>query len=1349
MNFFTYLFRRLALYWQVLLTLSLGVILAVTLLASGPVMVESVLDFALRRTLTSSDSLDSNLRLVTSTQPSSEVFEDLNEEIQTLMTSRFGEFLDQVIPTGETRWTYPWLSGEVLKDQRVNFSFYSAAASDLLEKVEFTSGGWPEGKILSGETIASVVGTFMAKEYDLEVGDRLPLSFQPGAAQPELWLEVVGIIRPKEYQDPFWFGALSPLQSKTDTRYQAQYSVLVPKDHFFDVASSQFSASDVQVSWNVLLSPELITVHDLPELQTQLHALGEDLDERDLRLETGLSETLEAVGTRTESARVPLYLLITTVVLLALYYVLMAATLSLRQASREFAILQSRGASTWQLSSIKLVEALLICGVAVLSGPGLALLMMRGLILFGPLSDTNEAYWALQLPQAAWLAAIIGATACLVSVLSPLPGAVRRSIVTYAQTLSRSGRAPWWQRYYLDVVFMLAGLILLWRLRIYGGILSETGASPQVDWLLLLAPLAMLLGAATIMLRIFPLLLQLGARVVSEMPGLSAALAFWQAARDPGHIARLVLLLTLAMALGSLSSGLNVALDRNETDRAYFTAGSDLRVQMASDDLRSKSQGSVSETALAAQSATGFESLSRVARTTGSLQITIENAYPAFDVLAIEPQSLQGVSHFRRDFASTPVSTMLTQLEEIEVEEVPKIPLPGFPAKIGMWLLIPFDGELYVDQVSREASVGLDELSLIMKLSTQQGEILSVPLSPVDSTGPLKTGWQYFEGQLPSLKDPSYPVNLLSFWFRRSGGIGFYSPLIPLIAVDGVTVVDGRSGESSTLDILESGGSGWTAIEPGIHVSMDSTYPSFGEERLLLDFGLSGTDIINWMGVNLTEQPLVSEAEGVVEADSLDPESENDDRYTFQLPGRPMHFGIWVVARVIGQLEVGPDTYRAVGDLATVDIEVRLRTQTGELLALPLQSTGEQPQDGYIQDLWQYFRTDLPSFTEKEYPLVLESFGVRVREEAYLPILLLDNLTLIDAETGEETVIEEFEGLSPPYWRLEPSQGVGRTSLEAKGRAGNALFLIFDDYGDLGDLGWITVYPIRERPPAPAVEVVPEESREEAGENQGPLLPAIVSTAFAELTEAEVGDRIGVWMNSKPFILEVIGVVDYFPTMLEEKAAGYVVTLKDVILNHYNQNEYLAFNVNEYFVSLVQGITFDEAVNEIRNSAGNDLTILSAENLRQTIKADPLALGLRSVTTLGYLLTSILSLVGFGTYFYMSVRQRRKMYGVLRAIGMSSAQIYGSLLLEQVVLILSGLALGTGLGLLLNQLTLPGLPLNLGGQPPIPPFLAETDWAGVFRIYFTLAIAFLLSLGFATISLSRARLHQVLRVDEE
>jgi ABC-type antimicrobial peptide transport system permease subunit len=144
-----------------------------------------------------------------------------------------------------------------------------------------------------------------------------------------------------------------------------------------------------------------------------------------------------------------------------------------------------------------------------------------------------------------------------------------------------------------------------------------------------------------------------------------------------------------------------------------------------------------------------------------------------------------------------------------------------------------------------------------------------------------------------------------------------------------------------------------------------------------------------------------------------------------------------------------------------------------------------------------------------------------------------------------------------------------------------------------------------------------------------------------------------------------------------------------------------------------------------------------------------MALGLRSMTLFGYALTGILSLVGFGMHFYMSTRQRETTYGILRSMGLSATQLYGSLMVEQLILILSGLTLGTLLGLLLNQLVLPDLPIALGDRPPIPHFYPQNDWVAVTRIYLTLMTALLVSLGVTTLFLMRAKIHTVLRIGQE
>jgi hypothetical protein len=89
------------------------------------------------------------------------------------------------------------------------------------------------------------------------------------------------------------------------------------------------------------------------------------------------------------------------------------------------------------------------------------------------------------------------------------------------------------------------------------------------------------------------------------------------------------------------------------------------------------------------------------------------------------------------------------------------------------------------------------------------------------------------------------------------------------------------------------------------------------------------------------------------------------------------------------------------------------------------------------------------------------------------------------------------------------------------------------------------------------------------------------------------------------------------------------------------------------------------------------------------------------------------------------------------------------LAVEQALMILAGLLMGTLLGLLLNRLVLPGLPLSLGGRPPIPPLLPLTSWGSLFQFYLFLVLAFSLVLGSATVMLWRARLQRLLRIGQE
>ena len=532
------------------------------------------------------------------------------------------------------------------------------------------------------------------------------------------------------------------------------------------------------------------------------------------------------------------------------------AALSVQQSEREFAVLRSRGASGGQLFAIQAAEATLIALIAFLAGPVLAMLLLRGLTLFGPLADVVPVDWMVSLSRASWLAAGLGAVVCVVALLLPVLPALRRSIVAHHQSLARPSRAPWWQRLYLDVILLVAGLILLWRLYLYGSIIGSSAGQPQVDWLLLLSPLVLLLGSATILLRIWPLALRLFASLAARGRGLPMALATWQVSRNPARGVLLVLLLTLAMSLGMLSTGLNATLDVSERERAQYAVGGDVRFV---------SSYSVDISSLADEPdvhlATG------VARDLGTVDLGSFRSFPRFEVLGVDPQLLAQVGSFRDDFSTIPMESLL---EQIEVDEAPTdalLPLPGQPSRLGVWLWSPQDKDRSDPRHAVGSYVGqtdLDRIALTGKLRTARGEYFTLRLDPpkpgacpfnccseccpdepaAEPSLSERCAWRFFSGPLPELDAGSYPLHLYAIWIQNRAinkRWGDYALAGMAFFMDDVTVFDSATGSAQIVEGFEEAAKVWKVWQVGqlnSHTSYDTSTAHSGQasQRLVLGF---------------------------------------------------------------------------------------------------------------------------------------------------------------------------------------------------------------------------------------------------------------------------------------------------------------------------------------------------------------------------------------------------------------------------------------------------------------------------------------------------------------------------------
>jgi hypothetical protein len=1129
MSFFPFILSRARRHWGTLLALSLGVVLATALLSSAPLLVDAVIDLGLKQTLSGAAVAEGNLRLTAHAEVDQAGFQALDGDITGLLRSTLGDHLGPVTPSAGSGWTFPWLSGQQLADQRVNLLFYEG----IQEHLAYLGGEWPGEPSGEPNVVRAVVSDEMARAFALRPGDRLPVSFQGESAGPDAWIEVTGVVQPRDPRDPFWFGEFNPLRNQRTQRWSAQYSAIVPAEAFFPAVDALFPSRGLDLAWGGFLQHDRFSVGDIVPFQGRLAALRSALRERQPRvtLNTGVDAILASFEEQLASVRAPLYILVAEVVVLVLYYVTMVAALQMRDIEREFAILRSRGASGWQVFQIQALEAASIVAVTFLSGPVLGVGLVKTLSSIGPLADVGQVGWGLSVSRSAWLAAGAGTLACLAGLLLPVGPALRRSIVTHQQAVGRSTRRPWWQRFYLDVFILLVGLALLWRLRLYGNLVA---GGARVDWLLLLSPLILMLGTATILLRVLPLLLRMMALLAGRVRGLVGVLALWQAARNPTHVARLILLLTLAIALGILATGLGATLDQSEIDRAHYLAGDELRLV----SRRAIPLGDL-------ESMPGVLRLSGVWRGQGTVDLKSTRSYPAFDLLAIEPRSFVGVTTFRDDFADVDMGALLDHLAVEEGQHPSMLLLPGQAAELGLWVWAAPENKADLDSIRRwiDGDNDAERIGLVAKLQTAQGELFTVRLQRPETTE---------EGRLQ-------------------------------------------------------------------------------RDRFVLRLNLGGRD---------TE----------------------------------LHFRI--------------KPYSAG---------------------------------------WHYFETRLPVLPPSSYPLSLHSLWLQNQatwRDEPIPkgmFLVLDDLTVVDAATGAPQIVESFE--NPEHlWSMNY---VGLVSYLTKSQPRTG------EWGLALEVGFYRpdlVLPLRFR---------------QVWKNEP--VPALASPTLMETTALQVGDVLHAWVNSVEVYFRIAGTLRYFPTMYQEQEAGYLVTSRDLLLALLNATAPEATNVNEVLVETDAGASREELVTGVPMLSAS----WEAESVRRTLKVNPLSLGLRGVTFFGYTLTGLLSLVGFASYFYNTIRRREVVYGVMRAMGLSPRQLYGSMMLEQVVLILAGLALGTGLGVLLNRFTLPRLPVTLGDRPPVPPFVPREDWLAVGQVFLVLAVAFFILLAVVTVLLWRARVHRILRIGQE
>jgi putative ABC transport system permease protein len=241
------------------------------------------------------------------------------------------------------------------------------------------------------------------------------------------------------------------------------------------------------------------------------------------------------------------------------------------------------------------------------------------------------------------------------------------------------------------------------------------------------------------------------------------------------------------------------------------------------------------------------------------------------------------------------------------------------------------------------------------------------------------------------------------------------------------------------------------------------------------------------------------------------------------------------------------------------------------------------------------------------------------------------------------------------------------------------------------------------------------------------------------------GDSVQVEVTSgekRTITFKAVGVLDYFPSVYPEEGPFFIGNLEYIFESFGGLLPY------DVWLRTAPEADTEAIVMGLYNMGVNVIRVQDARADVQKIFASPNRQGMLGLLSAGFITAAVLTVVGFLLYAILSFRERFIQLGVLRAIGLTAWQMGVSLIVEQLFLILTGLAAGTGVAILTAYLYIPYLPVTLSSHPGTPPYVVEVAWDNILRVYVIFGAMLLVGL-FATLwSLARMKIFQAIKMGE-
>ncbi len=348
-----------------------------------------------------------------------------------------------------------------------------------------------------------------------------------------------------------------------------------------------------------------------------------------------------------------------------LYFLILLSAIIARSQQRETSLMVSRGARVVDVLGLVMVEEFLLFVVGTPLGIGAGMALAWGMGYTDSfLTFTERPLLPVSLQGIDYTLIGVALVVSLLARLLPALRSTRKSIVEYESSYGRPQESPLWRRAYLDFLLIVPTVYAYQQLSNREALVllvQDNTDELFQDPLLLLVPALFIFTASLLVMRFFPLLMNLLDAIASSLPWTAPHLALRQLGRYSHSYLNPLLLVVICLGLGIYTHSMAASLDQWLVDRMYYQVGADVAFTPYSEATADAVGGEWIPPISDFAQLPGVERATRVGDYDARMEVGGGRS-ASVRFLAVDRAEFAPVAWFRRDFAGESLGSLMNRL---------------------------------------------------------------------------------------------------------------------------------------------------------------------------------------------------------------------------------------------------------------------------------------------------------------------------------------------------------------------------------------------------------------------------------------------------------------------------------------------------------------------------------------------------------------------------------------------------------------------------------------------------------------------------------------------------------------